>query len=330
MSKTRAANKGRVYLAIAAGVVVLGVAGCRSVRAFHWAVASGRLTTVRNYLRFAPWLASSSTAADDDMPDWRVTAVARAIGIEQAQKRREMVALLLSKQADPNASTVVVGPPLRQNAQDPRDPEVCEALLEAGADPDVVTYDSTAISRAVDTGFFEGARMMARHSRQLPAACRLALLGDRSTLAAAVLKKADLVKEDDGAGWTPLHYAAALGDTACMRVLLDAGAPARAVDSSGTTALHLAAGLASPRAALLLLEAGASATYIDGYYATPLHVAAGKSLEVVRLLVSRGVSLNQVDMSNRTPLDVAVEFERGDIASFLRSCGARRSANTSP
>ena len=76
-------------------------------------------------------------------------------------------------------------------------------------------------------------------------------------------------------GYTPLLFAARVGDTQTMRILLDAGADVDDVAGDGLSALALATVRGQTAAAMLLLERGANPNLADAGY-TALHWAAGR------------------------------------------------------
>jgi len=109
------------------------------------------------------------------------------------------------------------------------------------------------------------------------------------------------------AGLTPLHSAAALGQTAAVRCLLEAGAPASFTDKDGDSPLHLATMKSHESVVQALVGEGsarASATNAKG--ATPLHYAAacGNVVIIRHLLESRHgrQALRAADMDGDTPL----------------------------
>jgi len=75
--------------------------------------------------------------------------------------------------------------------------------------------------------------------------------------------------------YTPLLFAARVGDTESMRVLLDAGADVDDVAGDGLSALALATVRGHTAAAMLLLTRGANPNLADAGY-TALHWAAGR------------------------------------------------------
>lgn len=83
--------------------------------------------------------------------------------------------------------------------------------------------------------------------------------------------------------------------------------------------------------AQLLLEYGAQVNSQAGFYnTTPLHGAAQNgSLELVKLLVSKGAKVNAVDKEFSMPLAKAVQADNLEIAKFLLEHGADKTINHS-
>ncbi|KAJ8612585.1 hypothetical protein CTAYLR_009802 [Chrysophaeum taylorii] len=156
----------------------------------------------------------------------------------------------------------------------------------------------------------------------------------------------------DFAGATPLHLAARRCDEAVVVALLEAGAPADAVDARRFTPFSACASsracedapgasrrvlAALPRTdAALYAAANAGLTEttrhlvvhlrldpnarVDG--ATPLHAAAERGFaDILEVLLEAGARPNARDANGATPLDVA---GAEDAASVLRAHGARR------
>lgn len=83
--------------------------------------------------------------------------------------------------------------------------------------------------------------------------------------------------------------------------------------------------------AQLLLDSGAQVNSHAGFYnTTPLHGAASNgSLELVKLLVSKGAKVNAVDKEFSMPLAKAVQADNLEIAKFLLEQGADKTINHS-
>lgn len=113
-------------------------------------------------------------------------------------------------------------------------PEACQALLEAGADPDLPS---------------------ATGARPAHFAARMAQAESIEALGAA---GADLSLAD-GRGDSPLHICASEGMEACVAALSRLGADPNARDAQGRSPLHIA----RPHCALALLSAGADPSALD-------------------------------------------------------------------
>src|SRR5688572_29248936 len=178
---------------------------------------------------------------------------------------------------------------------------------------------------------------------------------DLAQLQALVKGGADPNVADPRGGATPLMYAAAVGSTAAMNILLDNGAKANATNATGATALMWAAtdiakvrlllsrgadvNIASQRgrtalqsaarsdrsAAIvrLLLAAGADAKAVDGAKANALHAATlGNDTDTIRLIVDAGADVNAADFAGFTPLINAAANRNLDATRLLLAKGA--------
>jgi ankyrin repeat protein len=119
------------------------------------------------------------------------------------------------------------------------------------------------------------------------------------------------------------------------RLLLQRGADPNASDKKGSTALTGAAFKGQPQVVKLLLEHGANADAAlkDGTRRTPLYIAGdwmgdeGRVIEVTKLLLDKGADINVrvVDWNSTdgwTPLLSALKKERWKLAHFLVERGA--------
>lgn len=126
-------------------------------------------------------------------------------------------------------------------------------------------------------------------------------------------------------GATALMRAARHGNAAVVRVLLDGGAAADAVDLIGNTALHWAAGQGHADVVGMLIEAGADPARTgteEGI--TPLIAAVWAASErVIDQLVDAGVDVNQPDEYGDTAMDHAARHEDPAIEQHLASHGGR-------
>lgn len=123
---------------------------------------------------------------------------------------------------------------------------------------------------------------------------------------------------------TPLHTNS---NPAVIAVLLANGANPAAVDAYGNTCLHEYALRGYFAAAEVLLRtAGVAEMVIDAVNKdsqTPLHVAVGSNaggevVTLVQALIYAGAPLHAVDVSNRTPRDVANQLHRSMLSALLK------------
>jgi ankyrin repeat protein/ribosomal protein S18 acetylase RimI-like enzyme len=167
------------------------------------------------------------------------------------------------------------------------------ALLDAGADPDAAWIDE------------EYERMTALHGAALAAEPRMV----------ALLLQAG-ADPDDGRS---LRIAAGAEDSACLELLLDAGATLHR-----SMALAHAAQRGALRTARVLLERGPE-RWGERENALVWAVRGEAPPEMLRLLVEHGANLEaSFDGSGRTPYGEAVRCGRRDLAEVLASLGARR------
>ena len=113
---------------------------------------------------------------------------------------------------------------------------------------------------------------------------------------------------------TPLHYAASIGRTTIVELLLGKGASIGARDKFNNTPLYLAAYNGHPVKVELLLEKGASIGAMNECGNTPLHNAAlNGHTGTVELLLGKGASIEENEFK-QTPLDLAA---KSDIVHLL-------------
>ena len=172
-----------------------------------------------------------------------------------------VVKLLLESGADPNG-----GPPDRERplmrAAWVGSLDVVTALLDAGADPNGTesARGQTALMWAV--------------SERHPAVVKVLLDRGADVHATTVTHLTGRAATRDVTGYTPLLFAARVGDLDSARMLLDAGANPNAAATDELSALGLATIRGHIEVAMLLLEHGADPNAAQQGH-TPLHWAAG-------------------------------------------------------
>ena len=143
-------------------------------------------------------------------------------------------------------------------------------------------------------------------------------------LAPLILIAAFLPAAALGADAPPLVDAAARGDQATVRALLQKGADISAARADGMTALHAAVYADHLEVADALLRAGAKAAAADRYGVTPLYLAAvNGNATIIRHLIDAGADANSVDAGGETVLMTAARTGNADALRALIERGAR-------
>ncbi len=125
----------------------------------------------------------------------------------------------------------------------------------------------------------------------------------------------------------PLLEAAECDNLEIAKLLLDRGANVnrRGYNTRGETPLHGALEESNLEMAELLIARGAEVNATrENSGMTPLHEAAVNGIEAnVKLLLNAGADVNARDKSDRTPLALALECDRPDIARILTEHGGK-------
>ncbi|XP_053601911.1 histone-lysine N-methyltransferase EHMT1 [Plodia interpunctella] len=115
----------------------------------------------------------------------------------------------------------------------------------------------------------------------------------------------------DRGGWTPLVWAAELGDQTMLRLLLENGADATARDKEGNGVIHWCVLRARSSCVLRLLDAAPGVLDHGNQHGdTPLHIAARHGhYSCVVILLARGARTDVPNTAGELPLDVCGEHE---------------------
>jgi uncharacterized RDD family membrane protein YckC len=125
-------------------------------------------------------------------------------------------------------------------------------------------------------------------------------------------------------GWTPLHAAVNQGYARVADVLLACGADPNVRCPLAGTPLHMAVAAGHLDVARVLMQHNAQPNpeYQDGW--SLLHAAAFHgNIEAVKLIVEAGADVNCKDKRGVTPLNAALLGGKADVATYLRSKGAK-------
>ncbi|MFC1793591.1 ankyrin repeat domain-containing protein [Planctomycetota bacterium] len=124
-----------------------------------------------------------------------------------------------------------------------------------------------------------------------------------------------------------LHKAAAAGDIAEVKRLIDTGANISSLScdsgSSVRTPLHEAAIAGHKDVAEILLSRGAQPDALDNLRYTPLHCAAEHGhKDMASLLINKGADVNAKTLEDWTPLHLVCQQGKREVAKFLIENGA--------
>lgn len=247
---------------------------------------------------------------------------------------------------------------------------ITASLLEKGYDPNPVdTFGRTPLLYAVENGHITVVKLLIESGADTTAkdskgrtALHLAALQPHETVVQMLLENGADIEAKTGldrdvfhrdlteflnehfdygikgrAGCTALHWAAAKGHRAVVKLLLDHGADTSSKTgisvvetAGGQTALHLSAGKGHVDVSELLLQEGADIAARDASRGTmALHYAARHGHEpLVQLLLENGNDVNEEDWYGRTALHEAAGEGHYEVARLLVEKGADIEAKT--
>jgi ankyrin repeat protein len=203
------------------------------------------------------------------------------------------------------------------------DPGIIEFLLEQGADPNLGSETFTALHAAImhrNEGVVE--RLLAHGANpNLP-------LGTWTPLRR--LTHSDFAFHNSWVGASPLWLASRFSTPAIVRLLADHGADPglehRGVTVRGEDGSNRTEEVTTPLMAAVGMSRGGNAWVPQ---ADPVTREA-EVLEVVKILVARGVDVDAVDPAGRTALDGAQVLEYASVVEFLSGVGAKSNAAGRP
>lgn len=134
-----------------------------------------------------------------------------------------------------------------------------------------------------------------REARMLPSldVFEAAALGALEALIERCEEDAASIAAYSDDGWTPLHFAAYYGNTACLKDLVRRGADLEARARNGTAATPL------------------------------LSACAGNHTDAAQALVTAGADVNAAQHGGHHPLDNALQHGNTELERVLRRAGAR-------
>ncbi|XP_069672142.1 ankyrin-1-like isoform X2 [Periplaneta americana] len=228
----------------------------------------------------------------DDLPAVKELVQNAGKGDPAAERRLQLVRLLLEWEADPNLQDCDGACALHAATFD-KDISCIELLLTRNAAVDILgsVYGNRLAPLHLAAGFY----------------------GSKAVVRTLLLAGADPNQLDENSR-TPLHQAVSEGDATRVQLLLDAGANVQITDKEGKTPLHYTRTLDK---AQLLVNAGADVRAQDFHGRTVLFAAADRQGEgaCMDFLISQGADPHARDKNGISALDLALKrwhFEDDD------------------
>ena len=225
-------------------------------------------------------------------------------------------------------------------ARSEKNKEMCELLLEAGGNARQVNKDEmSALDVAAKQGHGDLINLLTVAQRSEPGAGKGADLAKELMMITFAIKDGDAEKvhsrfeegfgdvdlvmflnlPSDEVGDTLLHKAAAAGQAAIIKILVDKGAYVHAMNELRCTPLHAAAMHGQAKAIDYLLERGADPRASDSEGYCPMHYAAGEGhVEAMDALVTQGNCDETLKtFQGLTVLHIAVTEAQEDMVRYL-------------
>jgi len=286
------------------------------------AASSGDIEKVKETLKKAPKLVYYAYGHHKPSPGWGYTLLHFAV--EGGQKG--VAALLLESGADVNAQNERAPTPLHVAAKEGR-AGMAKFLFRHGADPMARTGDGiTPLHTAVLASHRDLAAILIRAGAKTDFFIE-AGMGQLKSVRRRVTADPGLVDTTDGARRPALEYAAANGQVAAARFLLDRGAKV-GCKSRTWTPLHSAAGHGHAGMVKLLADRGSDVNAQIGW-GTPLHLAAANgNTRAIKALLDHGADLRAENEWGDTPLHRAAREGNTKAVRVLLGRGANVNAGS--
>jgi ankyrin repeat protein len=195
-----------------------------------------------------------------------------------------MVKTLLEGNADPNVATWS-GETLLMSAARTGFAEAIQMLLDNGAEINTrePRRGQSALMWAISFGYPDIARMLIEHSADINA--KTIMLNEEFTPMELEGYSGSTIRAVPLGGYTPLLFAAMVGDVVTARLLMELGADVNAVSESDGSPLIMAAALGHEDLAVYLLEKGADPNAVDINGMTALHYALRDGIKILHGII---------------------------------------------
>lgn len=203
--------------------------------------------------------------------------------------------------------------------------DTAKILIENGADVNAVDIEGwSALSYAVNNGDIEIAKLLLENKVKIKDELLIAIKSPIVESSINIMKllidnKANINYTDEN-GFSPLNMAIESGDMELTKFLITNGANVNSLMQDGVSLIGYAIAQNNMDLLQMLIENGANVnnTNGDSWADTPLKTASRLGLDnVVRILLTRNVDINAVDMNGNTALHTAALNSQLSVVKLL-------------
>lgn len=203
--------------------------------------------------------------------------------------------------------------------------DTAKILIENGANINAVDIEGwSALSYAVNNGDIESAKLLlenkAKIKDELLIAIKSPIVESRINMMKLLIDNKANINYTDENGFNPLNIAIESGDMEVTKFLITNGANVNSLMQDGVSLIGYAIAQNNMDLLQILIENGANVNYTNGdsWADTPLKTASRLGLDnVVRILLTRNVDINAVDMNGNTALHTAALNSQLSIVKLL-------------
>ena len=203
--------------------------------------------------------------------------------------------------------------------------DTAKILIENGANINAVDIEGwSALSYAVNNGDIEIAKLLlenkAKIKDELLIAIKSPITESRIDMMKLLIDNKANINYTDENGFNPLNIAIESGDMELTKFLITNGANVNSLMQDGVSLIGYAIAQNNMDLLQILIENGANVNYTNGdsWADTPLMTASRLGLDnVVRILLTRNVDINAVDINGNTALHTAALNSQLSVVKLL-------------